>query len=186
MEHENYITRKRAKFEAICGHVNIPYGTALINQGGFLMWNGKQICGITSQNAFDFFSQNDDGRGRERGDLVSAILIQLERRDKNHQSRWNKIWADPLCQKYKRPEHEDHWLWNYAFYNAPVEDLQYIFDLIRKGWSNDGLPMAVLAWGSRCDRRDFQIPSHPDQAQFRRFQGPESGGSGAFEKPNDQ
>lgn len=101
MEHENYITRKRAKFEAICGHVNIPYGTALINQGGFLMWNGKQICGITSQNAFDFFSQNDDGRGRERGDLVSAILIQLERRDKNHQSRWNKIWADPLCQKYK-------------------------------------------------------------------------------------
>lgn len=133
MEHENYITRKRAKFEAICGHVNIPYGTALINQGGFLMWNGKQICGITSQNAFDFFSQNDDGRGRERGDLVSAILIQSERRDKNHQSRWNKIWADPLCQKYKRPEHEDHWLWNYAFYNAPVEDLQYIFDLIRKG-----------------------------------------------------
>ena len=47
MEYNRYITRKRAKFDAICGHVNIPYGTALINQGGFLMWNGKQICGNT-------------------------------------------------------------------------------------------------------------------------------------------
>lgn len=133
MEYKIYICRKRAKFKAICGQVNIRYGTILNCQGGFLILNDLPVCSVTSQNAYDFFTQNDDGRGRERGDLVSAILIQLERRDKNHQSRWNKIWADPLCQKYKRPEHEDHWLWNYAFYNAPVEDLQYIFDLIRKG-----------------------------------------------------
>lgn len=133
MQYKNYLCRKRARFDGISGQVNIPYGTALICQDGFLMHQNKPLCGITSQNAYDFFSQNDDGRGRERGDLVSAILIQLERRDKNHQRRWNKIWADPLCQKYKRPEHEDHWLWNYAFYNAPVEDLQHIFDLIRKG-----------------------------------------------------
>ena len=129
MEHENYITRKRAKFEAICGHVNIPYGTALINQGGFLMWNGKQICGITSQDAFDFFSQNDDDRGRERGELVSAILIKLAKQD-HQKERWGRVWEDPLCRKYKRPEHEDFWIWNYDFYNAPVEDLRYILKLV--------------------------------------------------------
>lgn len=133
MEYKIYVCRKRAKFKAICGQVNIRYGTILNCQGGFLILNDLPVCSVTSQNAYDFFTQNDDGMGKERGDLVSAILIQLERRDKNHQSRWNKIWADPLCQKYKRPEHEDHWLWNYAFYNAPVEDLQHIFDLIRKG-----------------------------------------------------
>ena len=101
MEHENYITRKRAKFEAICGHVNIPYGTALINQGGFLMWNGKQICGITSQNAFDFFSHNDDGRGRERGDLVSAILIQLERRTKTTRAGGIRFGPIPFVKSTK-------------------------------------------------------------------------------------
>lgn len=40
------------------------------------------------------------------------------------------MWEDPLCQKYKRPEHADFWLWNHAFYEAPVEDLRHIARLI--------------------------------------------------------
>lgn len=131
MEYKSYITRKRAKFEGIGGKVNIPYGTVLTSQDGFIMHQNKRVCGITSQNAYDHFTQNDDGRGRERGELVSAILITLEKRGPHHQSRWKKVWADPLCQKYKRPEHEDHWIWNYAFYNAPVEDLRHILGLVK-------------------------------------------------------
>lgn len=127
---EAYITRKRARFNSLNGQVNIPYGTALICQDGFLMHQNKRVCGITSQNAYDFFSQNDDGRGKERGNLVSRILAKLEKRDKNRQARWDRIWEDPRCQKYKRPEHEDHWIWNFDFYNAPVEDLEYIAALI--------------------------------------------------------
>ena len=76
MEYKTYLARKRLKKLVICGHVNIPYGTAVTNEGGVLMWNGKPVCATTSQDAFDFFSQNDDGRGRERGELVSAILIK--------------------------------------------------------------------------------------------------------------
>ena len=72
MEYKTYLARKRLKKLVICGHVNIPYGTAVTNEGGVLMWNGKPVCATTSQDAFDFFSQNDDGRGRERGELVSA------------------------------------------------------------------------------------------------------------------
>ena len=67
MQYENYLARKRARFEGICGHVNIPYGTTLTVQDGFIMWKGQQVCGITSQNAYDYFTQNDDGRGKERG-----------------------------------------------------------------------------------------------------------------------
>lgn len=130
MEYKTYITRKRAKFNAICGPVNIPYGTALENQGGFLMHQGQQVCGVASQNAFDHFVQNDDGRGRDRGDLVSRIITRLNRRDQHYQDRWNKVWGDTLSQKYKRPEHEDHWIWNFDFYNAPVEDLRHIATLI--------------------------------------------------------
>lgn len=130
MQYKNYLCRKRARFDGISGQVNIPYGTALICQDGFLMHQNKPLCGITSQNAYDFFSQNDDGMGRERGDLVGRILSKLQKRDAWYQARWNKVWEDSRCQKYKRPEHEDHWIWNFDFYNGPVEDLRYIAGLI--------------------------------------------------------
>lgn len=130
MQYKNYLCRKRARFDGISGQVNIPYGTALICQDGFLMHQNKPLCGITSQNAYDFFSQNDDGMGRERGDLVGRILSRLQKRDSGHQARWNKVWEDARCQKYKRPEHEDHWIWNFDFYNGPVEDLRHIAGLI--------------------------------------------------------
>lgn len=130
MQYKNYLCRKRARFDGISGQVNIPYGTALICQDGFLMHQNKPLCGITSQNAYDFFSQNDDGMGRERGDLVGRILSKLQKRDAGYQARWNKVWEDSRCQKYKRPEHEDHWIWNFDFYNGPVEDLRHIAGLI--------------------------------------------------------
>lgn len=130
MQYKNYLCRKRARFDGISGQVNIPYGTALICQDGFLMHQNKPLCGITSQNAYDFFNQNDDGMGRERGDLVGRILSKLQKRDAGYQARWNKVWEDSRCQKYKRPEHEDHWIWNFDFYNGPVEDLRYIAGLI--------------------------------------------------------
>jgi hypothetical protein len=163
MEYKTYLARKRLKKLVICGHVNIPYGTAVTNEGGVLMWNGKPVCATTSQDAFDFFSQNDDGRGRERGELVSAILIKLAKQDQQKE-RWGRVWEDPLCRKYKRPEHEDFWIWNYDFYNAPVEDLRYILKLV-EGWRNDGVSVALLAWDSRPDCGGVQVPSHPDQAQ---------------------
>lgn len=130
MQYKNYLCRKRARFDGISGQVNIPYGTALICQDGFLMHQNKPLCGITSQNAYDFFSQNDDGMGRERGDLVGRILSRLQKRDSGYQARWNKVWEDARCQKYKRPEHEDYWIWNFDFYNGPVEDLRHIAGLI--------------------------------------------------------
>ena len=89
MEYKTYLARKRLKKLVICGHVNIPYGTAVTNEGGVLMWNGKPVCATTSQDAFDFFSQNDDGRGRERGELVSAILIKLAKQDQQKE-RWGR------------------------------------------------------------------------------------------------
>lgn len=130
MEYKTYFARKRAKIQAACGPVNIPYGTALDVKGPFICWGEKAICYPTSQDAFDYFSQNDDGRGRERGELVGAILSKLQKRNNGYQSRWGRVWEDPLCRKYKRPEHEDFWIWNYDFYNAPVEDLRYILKLV--------------------------------------------------------
>ena len=35
-----------------------------------------------------------------------------------------------LAQKYRRSEHVNYWLWNDDFYNAPIEDLEYIAELV--------------------------------------------------------
>ena len=132
MEHIRYIARQRARFKGLSGPVNIPWGAALENEGGFLMWRGEQLCAATSQNAFDFFSHDDDGQGRERGALVTAILacLQPQGPEDDCQARWDKVWGDTMCQQYRRSEHEDHWIWSYDFYNAPTVDLWHIARLV--------------------------------------------------------
>ena len=126
VNHKRYITRKRARIEGICGKVNIPYGTALETEDGYLLYEGSRLCVVTSQNAYDYFSQDDDGHGLERGGLVAAILARLEKRDADHQRRWDKVWESPLCLRYKRPDCEDFFIWGYDFYNAPIDDLKAI------------------------------------------------------------
>ena len=94
------------------------------------MYKDLPLCTVTSKNAYVYFPINDDGRGFGRGGLVDAIKTRLEKRDGSYQARWDKVWAAPVCQRYRRPNHEDHWLWNHDFYNAPVEDLQSIARLV--------------------------------------------------------
>lgn len=127
----DYITIKRTRFESMSGPVNLPYGTAVrCGEDGVLHLEGAPLCGVYSQNAYDFFSRNDDGQGEERGRLTQAIRKALEKRDANHQARWDKVWADPVCQQYKRPEHADFWLWNHKFFNANLTDLRHIAALV--------------------------------------------------------
>lgn len=136
--HKRYVARKQAIFKGCVGQlVNIPCGTILGAKDGFLLWKGRRLCVDTSQNAHDFFSQDDDGQGKLRGELVSAILARLEVPPDSGeecraeiQARWDKVWADPLCQKYKRSEHKDFWIWNHDFYDAPPLVLWHIAALV--------------------------------------------------------
>jgi hypothetical protein len=127
----DYIVTKRAKFNSISGPVNLPFGTAIQEEDGVLYFEGNPLCVSSSQNAYDHFARNDDGFGLERGKLTAHIIKTLSKRDKKHQERWDKVWDDILCQKYKRPEHADYWLWSHLFYNAPIEDLRYIANLVK-------------------------------------------------------
>lgn len=133
----DYICRKRAKLNALCGAVNIPYGAEIEADSGFLLYEGSPVCTETSQTAHEYFCYAADGCGEERGRLISQITGTLEHREEydsenKYQQRWNKVWADELCQKYKRTDHADHWLWNHEFYRAPVNDLRHISGLIKE------------------------------------------------------
>lgn len=132
--HNTYIVTKRFRAKAICGDLNLPYGTECQQNNGFIIKNGAKICAVTSQNAYDYFSQNDDGCGKERGELTQTIIKRLQKLSGGRKDNvWSKIWVDSTCLKYKRVEMDDHWLWNYDFYNAPISDLKYILNLINKG-----------------------------------------------------
>lgn len=128
-----YIARKRARFMGLGGPVNLPCGTSLVEEDGILRWGGVPVCAAGSQNALDYFVPDQDGKGKERGELVNAITRRLGKRDGGYQERWDRVWKDPLCGRYRRRDHEDHWLWDRSFYAAPVEDLREIARLVGAG-----------------------------------------------------
>lgn len=124
----NYITYKRFKTKAICGDVNIPALTEIEQTGSYLFHNGKALCVVTSENAHNYFMRNDDDNGMERGKLIEDIKKALQK----DRSKWEKVWNDKICQKYRRTEHADYWLWNHDFYIADIDDLRFIYELISK------------------------------------------------------
>lgn len=66
----------------------------------------------------------------DRGKLTRKIQSKLAD-EVNHQERWDLVWKDDVCLKYKRPEHENHFLWSHEFFNAPISDLKHIWNLIK-------------------------------------------------------
>lgn len=125
-----YVVYRRFKNKAICGQVNLPALTQCEMENGLITFHGEPICVVTSENAHNYFARNDDGLGIERGNLTQKIIRRLSKKDDQYQDRWDMIWDDAICQKYRRHEHEDHWIWGHAFYNAGIEDLQHIASLI--------------------------------------------------------
>lgn len=127
----DYICFNRFKQNALCGEVNIPYGTKLDETNSIISYSGNPICYTTSQNAYDYFARDDDGKGLERGKLTAEIIKLLNnRKDGKYQNRWDRIWGDLSLLKYKRPEHPDHWLWNFDFFNASIDELNRIKSMI--------------------------------------------------------
>lgn len=127
-----YIIYSRFREKGVKGCcLNLPYGTICNSKENIIFYNNQPICFITSQIAYDYFSRNDDGQGLKRGKLVNKIMSTLSnKKDGKYQNRWDKLWEDEYCHKFRRKEHGDHWLWSFDFYNAEIEDLQYILDKI--------------------------------------------------------
>lgn len=128
----NFITRRRTRFSALCGDVNIPYGTNIPVIENYLTYHDLPLCVTTSENSHTYFCGNDDGQGKLRGQLIETITKTLQKQDKNHQSRWNRIWADDIANKYRKKEFDDYFLWGHDFYEANVEDLQHIAELVKE------------------------------------------------------
>lgn len=112
--------------------IRIPCGSQSTSEGGFIFYNREPICADTSYVAYKHFSRNDDRMGLERGALTSAI----KRRLKERPGMWEKLWGkDSKYSKFRKAETPNYWIWNFAFYNAEIEELKEIYHLIG-GWQD--------------------------------------------------
>mgnify|MGYP006974335236 CR=1 FL=1 len=125
-----YIVHRRYHGKTLHGEVNLPALTYLDYYDKYIIQGNKILCLTTSEIAHQYFACDDDGCGLQRGRLTQAIQTRLAKRDDEYQDRWDKVWDDNLCLKYKRPEFDDYWLWSHDFYEAPILDLQYIASLV--------------------------------------------------------
>lgn len=135
-----YVTIKRFRRDNAFGHFNIPYGTPIEERDGWLWYNGKAICGDHSAAMREYFARNDDGRGLERGALSQSIVKALEIRPREareqHNQRWEVVWKDEVCLKYRKESQADFFLWSIKFFNAPIDDLKHIAALVGAGKGN--------------------------------------------------
>lgn len=132
-----YVAHRRFKENAICGKVDIKAGDKLTEIGGMLFLGKDPVCCASSENAHQYFAKNNDGYGLLRGQLTQAIQNALARPDRAtpeetrlYNQRWDKVWVDKLCAKFKRTDFDDYWLWNHDFFEATILELKYIAGLI--------------------------------------------------------
>lgn len=124
-----YLSHRRYKGKTMTGEeVNLPAMQEVVLKNNILYWNNRPIAFDTSEVAHQYFAVNWDGQGKRRGDLTQFIQKYLY----NNQEKWERVWKDSLCSKYKRVEHQDFWLWNHLFFSAPINDLEYIVKLIEE------------------------------------------------------
>lgn len=125
-----YITTKRFKRKGIDGDFNIPYGTTIESDNGYLWLDGKRICSEKSAVMREYFARDDDGLGQKRSKIVHSIIDAMLMQDgetkEDWQKRWDILWEDSVCNKYRKDYSETTFLWSIEFYNAPLLDLYHI------------------------------------------------------------
>lgn len=124
-----YIFHKRFKGKSISGMMNIPAKTKCESVNGLVFVLGLPVFFETSENAHTHVATDEDGFGLQRGALTKEICSRIKKAGGGSVAK--KMRGNIICEKYCRGDCKGVWLWNHDFYNASIEDLQYILHLIR-------------------------------------------------------
>jgi hypothetical protein len=127
----DYITFLPFARKGLGGVFDLSVGDRVEERNGMIYHEGRPVCKTRSSAGKNCFARDDDGHGLERGALTTDIREALARPDEDHQARWDKVWADDVCQAYRRPDQpEGVWLWSDEFYALDMEPLGHIADLV--------------------------------------------------------
>jgi len=150
-----YSTVKPFNKLGIDGVFNLRAGTRVEAIDGFICCDHKRICAVTSQNAYDYFSRNDDGQSSQRFFLVSQIKNKIAEYVVDYNEEIAAIQNGDLTDEEKETEianivdksaaaydairqdsdtsnvlKADDNLFNFNFYNASILVLNKIIELI--------------------------------------------------------
>ena len=117
-----YIIHHRLKGMAICGEINLPYGTKLQSNGDFIYCDKGPVCAINSEQSHKHLARNDDGMGLQRGELTYKIAYQPMGKG----TRFSPAQRSCLTEKYPRFLRDDcdYIIFNNRFFAASIEDLE--------------------------------------------------------------
>lgn len=132
MKYNQYITKKRIKTDtAICGDINLPYGTICDVDGEFICYNGNIICAITSQNGIDYFWGYDSNNPEEEIERqkLSKKLDTLAPKDyfEDKNNPWNNYGY------FSEDMRGMLWNWKESTLDLPKSRLEYLIECVKKG-----------------------------------------------------
>ena len=110
----NYITYRRFKREGIDGFFNIPYNVGIVEQDGFLFYQGRAICATTSENGWEHF-RPDTAEGAYRQEMLDNLY------------RWySKNGCGDEFAKDKWPNQTNYY-WKNLLRTSPTGKLEKIY-----------------------------------------------------------
>ena len=136
-----YIVCKQFKSKGIDGDFNLKKGSTCNEFGNIIFHNNRPICFKTSQNAFEFFSRNDDGNGYERYNLSHQILDHIKELVMNYNEAYlagenpeDTVGAfyESIREMYPKFLKSGMDVLSFDFYTAEIEQLKEIIKL----WDN--------------------------------------------------
>lgn len=108
-----YLTYRRFKQDGIEGHFNLPFNTPVTEKDGFLYYDNKLICAVTSENGWEHFRPNT-----AEGQYRQAILNDLYEYYAKHQT-------DDFDEA-KWPNQTNYY-WKNLLRTAPTQRLEKIY-----------------------------------------------------------
>ena len=134
MKYAQYITKKRMKAEAICGPVNIPWGTVLPVEGEYITYKGLPLCAVGSQNSKEYFWGYDRDNPQPEIDRQKAAADLLATAPKEN--------GDSLASTFSPWKKYGHleqipgawlWVWDSTVADLPRHQLDQLLACTRTG-----------------------------------------------------
>lgn len=136
MEYAEYITKKRMRAAAICGLVNIPWGTVLPVEGEYITYKGLPLCAVHSQNSKEYFWGYDRSNPQpeiDRQKAAADLLATAPKEDGDSLASPFSPW-----KKYGHLEQiPGSWLWTWddCVADLPKAQLDHLLACTRSGAS---------------------------------------------------
>ena len=123
-----YIVCKNFYGKTISGTLLLPVNTELILKDNLLLYKNKPVCYNTSQNCYDYMANNEDGKGKERYELINNIKQLYSDIIRKDNENYAKLIEGLDTEADTLPEYVSTLpftiQFNYDFYNSDINKLK--------------------------------------------------------------